>query len=129
MKKIFLLVQFIACALLGGCASITGGTKESVAVETTPAKGAKCFLENDKGKWIVEKTPGSVDVHRSYKDLKVECDKQGYVHGESNVKSTTKPLAFGNILFGGAIGAGIDVASGAAYDYPTSIKVPMEKLS
>jgi phosphoketolase len=31
----------------------------------------------------------------------------------------------GNILFGGPIGAGVDMASGAAYDYPNLITVMM----
>lgn len=39
-------------------------------------------------------------------------------------------MAFGNILFGGVIAAGVDVATGAAYDYPTMITVLMgEKIS
>jgi hypothetical protein len=32
-------------------------------------------------------------------------------------------LAFGNILFGGLIGAAVDVGTGAAYDYPSPIIV------
>jgi hypothetical protein len=32
-------------------------------------------------------------------------------------------MAFGNILFGGVIGVGVDVATGAAYDYPALITV------
>jgi phosphoketolase len=41
------------------------------------------------------------------------------------VNSSTKGMAFGNILFGGPIGAGVDMASGAAYDYPNLITVMM----
>jgi hypothetical protein len=36
-------------------------------------------------------------------------------------------MAFGNLLFGGPIGAGVDMASGAAYDYPNLIPVTMGK--
>lgn len=43
----------------------------------------------------------------------------------ASVKSSTKAMAFGNIIFGGVIGAGVDVATGAAYDYPTMITVLM----
>lgn len=39
--------------------------------------------------------------------------------------SHTKSLAFGNILFGGVIGAAVDVGSGAAYDYPSLISVQL----
>jgi hypothetical protein len=34
-------------------------------------------------------------------------------------------MAFGNILFGGFIGAGVDVATGAAYDYPNLLTVDL----
>src|SRR6478609_7378453 len=34
-------------------------------------------------------------------------------------------MAFGNILFGGVIGVGVDVATGAAYDYPDVISIPL----
>ena len=38
-------------------------------------------------------------------------------------------MAFGNILFGGVIGAAVDVGTGAAYDYPPLITVYMGKSS
>ena len=38
------------------------------------------------------------------------------------------PMAFGNILFGGVIGAGVDIATGAAYDYPELIVVEVDQV-
>ena len=112
--------------LLGGCASIVSGHNQSVSVETIGAAGAvagaNCQLSNDKGKWFVT-TPGSTVVSRSYDDLAVKCEKDGHQPGILTVKSTTKPMAFGNVLFGGVIGAGVDMATGAAYDYPALISV------
>ena len=32
-------------------------------------------------------------------------------------------MALGNIVFGGVIGAGVDMSTGAAYDYPAVIVV------
>ena len=43
------------------------------------------------------------------------------------VKSSTKGMAFGNILLGGFIGAGVDMSTGAAYDYPDILVVDMGK--
>ena len=34
-------------------------------------------------------------------------------------------MAIGNIIFGGVIGAGVDISTGAAYDYPNLIVVNM----
>lgn len=116
-------------ALCPGCASIVSGTNQSLSVVTTTAigvdiEGARCALVNDKGSWYAT-TPGSVTVHRSYSDLSVNCTKEGLEPGSSVVKSSTKGMAAGNILFGGIIGAGVDVSSGAAYDYPNLITVTM----
>jgi hypothetical protein len=118
----------VSISLLGGCASITSGTKQSVSVITPPTSGAMCSLSNNKGSWYINQTPGSVTVHQSYKDLNVICNKKGYRSANQKVKSKTKAMAFGNAIFGGVIGAGVDAASGAAYKYPSVITVPMKKV-
>lgn len=70
-------------------------------------------------------TPGSATVSRSYNELSVRCEKDGVDPGIQTVKSSTKGMAFGNVLFGGVVGAGVDMATGAAYDYPALITVEM----
>lgn len=130
-KKIYsTLLSFVsiivASTMLVGCASITTGTTQSVSVKTGAIKDATCTLENNKGKWYVNRTPGTVKVNRSFNDLSIACEKKG-VSGHKSVASNTKPIAFGNILFGGVVGAGVDMADGAAYAYPTDIDVPMKK--
>lgn len=128
MKKILLTVTFcLISSTLTGCASIVNGTSESVSVQTSPEEGAKCSLTNNKGQWFVSDTPGSVTVHRSYQPLTVDCQKDGYANAETKVESKTKGMLFGNVVFGGVIGAGVDAGDGAAYDYPVNIMVPMEK--
>lgn len=112
-------------ALLSGCASITTGQNQSVSVSTGNESGAVCSLSNDKGTWHVASTPGSVVVNRAYGDLAVNC-KKGTKSGSATVKSSTKGMAFGNILAGGFIGAAVDCGTGSAYDYPTSIEVPLQ---
>jgi hypothetical protein len=123
MKKY--LLSALLLPLLGGCASIVNGTQQSISVTTPPAAGAHCKLSNDKGVWYIPNTPGSVIVHRSYRDLDVSCAKPGYGASDKLVQSHTKGMAFGNVLFGGVIGAGVDVANGSAYDYPQQVIVPL----
>ena len=115
--------------LLQGCASIVSGSTQSLSVEAKSSEGvsvvgANCKMSNDKGVWFTN-TPGSIALHRSADDLTVTCSKALFVPATSVVKSATKGMAAGNILFGGLIGVGIDVATGAAFDYPTLITVPM----
>lgn len=123
------LVAAITIAITTGCASITGTNSQNVSVQTknvagTEVKGASCELSNNKGKWFVT-TPGSVGIHRSNDDMQVVCNKDGLEPGRAAVVSDTKGSMFGNIIFGGGIGAIIDHNSGAAYEYPAFIQVVM----
>lgn len=112
-----------------GCASITGTTLQPLTVETRDKGGkqvtdAACDLNNNKGKWSVT-APGSVVITRSNDNLLVVCRKEGHESGTASVISAVKGAMFGNIIFGGGIGAIIDHASGSAYEYPQLIQVEM----
>jgi hypothetical protein len=122
------VIAIAALSSLTGCASIVSGTSQVVSVETMHSSGnvvgAMCKLQNDKGVYYVT-TPGTVTVHRAYGDMNVKCEKPGFDAGLATVKSSTKGMMAGNIVFGGFIGAGVDAASGAAYDYPALFQVMM----
>jgi hypothetical protein len=128
LRRVLLAVATAAWVCLSGCASIVNGHNQSVSVTTSnkgqEVAGAKCTLSNDKGTWYLS-SPGSTSVQRSYGDLSVKCDMADLPSGVRVVKSSTTAAVFGNILVGGVIGAGIDVATGAAYNYPTLIPVAM----
>jgi hypothetical protein len=128
--KIIIAALFLA-ALLPGCATITTGQNQSVSVETRKqggnVVGASCKLANDKGTWFVT-TPGSVTVSRAYGDMSVNCTHEKHEPGGIIVKSSTKAMAFGNIIAGGLIGAAVDIGTGSAYDYPNLITVEMGSM-
>lgn len=122
MKKCIL--SLFVVLLLTGCASIVTGQNQSLSIDTEPT-GANCTLTNDKGTWYVNSTPGTVTVLRSYESLNYTC-KKGSRSCSGSTKSTTKGMAFGNVLAGGIIGAAVDMGTGAAYDYPTPIACQMK---
>lgn len=128
IRQLMMATAAIATVLLTGCASVVNGQQQSVSVTTqskdAEVQGAKCSLSNDKGTWYLT-SPGSVSVHRSYNELKVSCAMAGQPVGSTAAKSSTTGAVFGNILAGGVIGAGIDVATGAAYSYPNLIPVTL----
>ncbi|QYF94658.1 hypothetical protein KY495_05530 [Massilia sp. PAMC28688] len=130
VRAISLTALCAAVTTLSGCASIVSGTTQVVSVETLAhgarVDGATCTLTNDKGVYFVT-TPGTVSVRRAYGDMNIKCEKAGVPTGLASFKSTTKGMVAGNILFGGVIGAGVDVASGAAYDYPVLFQVMMNE--
>jgi hypothetical protein len=119
------LSMFLIAGWTSGCASIVEGQTQVVTFDTPGCPAARCEAANDKGRFVVNSTPGTVSLSRSYADLVVTCTREGSEPVTVSVKSVTKPMAFGNILFGGVIGAGVDIASGAAYDYPQQVIVPL----
>lgn len=130
MKSASVATVAITC-MLSGCASITTGQNQPLSVDTRDQQGKQvanvaCRLVNDKGTYFIN-TPGTVTVQRSYGDMHVNCTKEQLESGVATVKSSTKGMAFGNILLGGFIGAAVDAGSGAAYDYPSLLTVIMGK--
>lgn len=116
-------------AILSGCATITSSEMQTVSLRTDSANGqsveqAKCSLHNDKGSWEMV-TPGFVSVHRSAEDLIVECKKEGMADGFLRAISRAAGGMFGNIIFGGGVGALIDHSKGTGYNYPNALPVKM----
>lgn len=125
MRKLVVIGSVIIASQLTGCASVVSGAHQKISVVTTPVEGAQCSLDNDKGKWNISKTPDSVLVHKSGKNLVIMCEKKGYNKARSEVKPELNKAVYGNILVGGAIGGAIDRSNGSAYQYPVSVKVTL----
>jgi hypothetical protein len=84
-------------------------------------------IANGYGQQMV-KTPATVNVRRSSKDLQITCVKAGDADGRGVAISRANAGMAGNIIFGGGIGAIIDHNKGTAYTYPQWIQVVMGKL-
>jgi len=130
MKNAYSVTLLALSALASGCSTLTAdGTSQNLSVMTytTDNKdltGASCELKNDEGSWTAV-TPATVMVRRSNKDLMVKCTKSGLSDARANVVSKTKVNMWGNIIFGGGIGAIIDHNNGSAYQYPPVLKLIM----
>lgn len=132
MKITYLISLVALSALATGCSTLTGeGTGQNLSVMTytidnKDLTGASCELKNDEGSWTAI-TPASVMIRRSNKDLMVKCTKSGLSDARANVVSKTKANMWGNIIFGGGIGAIVDHNNGSAYQYPPVLKLTMGK--
>ncbi len=127
LLKIFSAFAFFL--LLNGCASIIGQTSQQIRIETfnqqgEPITGANCNLGNDFGQ-NSGAVPGQITVHRSSKDLRVECSKPGYADAYAQAVSRANIGMYGNILFGGIIGVVVDHSRGAGYTYPQWMNLVM----
>ena len=128
LTQFALIVTFIA---MTGCASITGSEMQQLSLSTKgqdekSIDGVKCKLQNDKGTWEAT-SPSFVNIRRSAEDLTVECKKDGQMDGILKAISRAAGSMFGNIIFGGGIGAIIDHNKGTGYNYPDSLPVEMGK--
>ena len=127
--KIHAIVLSSTMLALSACSSITGQTTQNISVQTRLADGkelkeVQCDLINKRGTYFVT-SPGTIVISRSNDDLHVTCRKEGFENGKASVVSDTKGSMFGNIVFGGGIGAVIDHSNGSAYEYPSFLQVVM----
>lgn len=105
------------------CASIITGTKDRITFNSTP-EGAKVF---HKG---IEKctTPCTAEIPRSLSKQMVTFEKEGYTNKEVKLTKTFNPVTLVNILLGGAIGVGIDAATGSLTKYsPKAYQIELEQ--
>lgn len=114
-------------ALASGCATVTTGTTQPITVDTPYVDGAECSLRDTAGgSWWVKDTPDTVTVNKGNGPMTIKCEKSGYNKGVTVLKETFQGATLGNIILGGGIGVIVDAASGAAQEYPKSVKVYLE---
>ncbi len=127
MKTSFHIAVLAALANCAACSTITQSESQSLALTATyegkPVDPA-CQIKNDKGSWDA-KAPANVSVRKSNEDLEVTCKKDGMPDGLLKAISRAAGSMFGNIIFGGGIGALIDHSKGTGYDYPDRLPVKM----
>ena len=120
--KNYLLLPLV---FLSACASIVDSKYQHIIVDTDPAIPSNCEIHNDKGGINFTNTPRSLTVIRAYSPLQITCSNSEGYSGITNVESKVNPVVVGNVLVGGAVGAGVDMVRGAAYAYPERVVVPM----
>lgn len=109
------LIPLATLLLLGGCATLTAESTQAIHVDTAP-EGARCILTNGAGRWVIEQTPGSVDVDRHFSPLAIQCINVEGMTASTTLEPQTRSRAWGNILLGGAP-AIVDANTGAGYEY------------
>ncbi|ALR30001.1 hypothetical protein ATE47_05450 [Chryseobacterium sp. IHB B 17019] len=123
MKKTFLIALVLGTTLsTTSCATIITGTKDKISFTSTP-EGAKVF---HKG---IEKctTPCTAEIPRSLSKQMITFEKEGYNNKEVKLVKKFNPVTLVNILLGGAIGVGVDAATGSLTKYsPKAYTVELE---
>ncbi|MEN4760707.1 PEGA domain-containing protein [Chryseobacterium sp. C39-AII1] len=124
MKNRLLVVALLGMVLsTTSCATMFTGTRDKITFNSVP-EGAKVL---HKG---VEKctTPCTVPISRGLGKQMITIEKEGYSSEEFKLKKNFNPVTLLNILVGGAIGVGIDAATGSLTKYsPKAYSVTLEE--
>lgn len=110
----------VVCCLvvwLAGCATITKGTTQAVAITTPGANGATCTLTSSSIGSKVVQTPATITLEKSQESINVVCKKACYQDAVGVIPSHTESMTAGNVLVGGVVGLGVDAISGAMNKY------------
>jgi hypothetical protein len=124
MNRTTIALLAASIAILPGCATITRGTTQEIAVDSTP-QGAR--VETTGG--AAYTTPAAIKLKRNIAHT-LAFTKPGYAPTKAVVTPSISGGGAagmaGNLLLGGIIGAGVDAGSGAMYDLsPSHVHVVM----
>lgn len=108
-----------------GCASITKGTNQSVALDTPGVPGATCTLTSEAIGTKVVQTPVSMVLDKSQHNITVSCKKECYQDAVGLIPTSTETMAAGNVIAGGVVGLAVDAATGAMNKYNDSNQIAM----
>lgn len=128
MRNVILIAAL--AALSTGCASVTRGSNEAFSITTSPAQ-AKVTVDDTKSRQVCM-SPCSVKVKRK-PTLTVFIEKKGYKNVSTTIASSVDGAGAagmaGNVIFGGIIGAAVDVGTGAMNSHkPNPFFVELEKV-
>jgi len=121
LKTTLLLTAF----LTSGCASVLNGDNQTMRVSTfcgQQSLPASCVATNSKGSWPFQ-TPASIHVQKAHDPLTIRCRSPFFAEGGAQVPATPNPVLAGNLVFGGLIGAGVDLATGAGFAYNNVVNI------
>jgi hypothetical protein len=112
-----ILAVSMAAAVAAGCATITKGTTQQVALSTPGAPGAQGTLTSSAIGTKVVQTPATLTLDKGADNVAVICRKECFQDSTGIIATHTEAMAAGNIIADGVIGLGIDAASGAMNRY------------
>jgi len=111
--------------MLGGCASITDGTTQTLIFALSPGD-ATCQVSREGTELgSVTGKQNTLTVSKSSKDIIINCKAQGFVPKTQRLVSSTQTSG---VVGGVFLDLGItDMITGAMWKYPNDVSIVMEK--
>lgn len=93
----YILLPGMICLAVSACALVRPhGPSETIFVQARQngalVRGARCQLINERGRWGVPGSPGSVTIERGTGNLVAVCEQKGQAPGFLTVKTGRPPL-------------------------------------
>lgn len=117
LRQVMVLAAVGTLVSVGGSATITKGTTQSVSIDTPGAPGASCTLTSAAIGTKTVVTPTSLVLDKGHENIAVTCKKECFQDAVGIIPSHTETMAAGNLLVGGVVGLGVDAVSGAMNKY------------
>ena len=110
--------------LVGGCASILGGTSQTIAIDSNPP-GAQCQMLREGAAITSFVTPSSVVVDKTEHDIQIRCSKPGYQLATKVLTADPGDGAWDDTILDDLLGWAIDSPSGTGNRYAGQLTVTM----
>ncbi len=114
MKSLKSVSVFALCLSLGGCATILGGSSQTLTVNAN-VTGAEVYLNET----LLGVTPLTANVKRGQEGV-LRVTAEGYEPYQIALNKKVSSLFWVNILSGGTFGSTTDYKTGAMYEYEPS---------
>ncbi len=116
------LLSIASTLLLASCAYALEGSMQEITFETPGAKDAVCYLHEEGVKRTI-RPPQTISVHRTGKELMVECMAPGNREQTAYIAPRTLDATFLNIGNAVAPGVAVDYATGGMFMYPDLVHI------
>ena len=118
----------LSSVLIGGCATITKGSMQSVSINTPHVVGAVCTPSSPSIGNRTITAPNTISIEKASYNIDVHCKKECYEDGVGVIATSVEVMTAGNILIGGVVGLGVDALSGAINKYEPEATIEMRPI-
>lgn len=132
-RLVKLLILTVAISLLTGCASVFNSGPENISINSTP-NGARVSIFDEYGELVASgrtqfKVALKAGKNFKRKSYRVKVEKLGYEPHEFIIYNKVSGWYWGNVLYGGPLGAVIDPITGNMWKLdPAEVDVKLEKV-
>ena len=126
MNILLLVLLTVYMGLSTGCATIMNGSTVDVTVATTPTDAEVKF----SGQTYRTTAPVIIPVPRGKEDQLLHIEKEGYESQDIKLERSFAGWVWGNVIFGGLIGLGVDLITQKAWSVEQKdVQVSLKQLS